>query len=41
MMLIMLDSWAKQKADGDLVDATDYKAYEGLSTHPTPIKDYE
>lgn len=35
------DSWEKQKANGELVDATAYKAYEGMKTHPTPIKDYE
>ena len=37
----MLDTWEKQKEDGDLSDATYYPAYEGMKSHPTPVKDYE
>lgn len=36
-----IDTWDKQKSDGDLVDPTFYPAYEGLKSHPTPVKDYE
>jgi hypothetical protein len=37
----LTDTWDKQNSDGDLVDSTFYPAYEGLKSHPTPVKDYE
>lgn len=40
-LLTWSDTWDKQNSDGDLVDSTFYPAYEGLKSHPTPVKDYE
>lgn len=35
------DTYAKQKADGDLVDDTEFKAIKGMNGHPEPARDYE
>ena len=32
-------TYAKQKADGDLVDETEFKAINGMNGHPQPVED--
>lgn len=35
----MIDTYAKQKADGDLVDETEFKAIKGMNGHPEVVED--
>ena len=40
---LMADTWAKQKADGKLVDESVFVPYKRIAKegHPTPVRDYE